>query len=50
LKNKSRLLAWLDEAEIRFGGSIPGDINRALENSWFVAFAMTPEYFDSPIG
>jgi hypothetical protein len=22
LKNKSRLLAWLDEAEIRFGGSI----------------------------
>jgi hypothetical protein len=38
LKNKSRLLAWLDEAEIRFGRSIPDDINWALENSWFVAF------------
>lgn len=44
------LLAWLDEAEIPFGGSIPGHINWGLENSRFVAFVMTPEYFDSPSG
>jgi hypothetical protein len=44
------LLAWLDEAEIPFGGSIPGHINRGLENSRFVALVMTPEYFNSPSG
>jgi hypothetical protein len=44
------LLTWFDEAEIPFGGSIPGHINWGLENSRFVAFVMTPEYFDSPSG
>jgi hypothetical protein len=44
------LLTWLDEAEIPFGGSIPGHINWGLENSRFVAFVMTPEYFNSSSG
>lgn len=44
------LRTWLDEAEIPFGGSIPGHINQGLENSRFVALMMTPEYFESESG
>jgi hypothetical protein len=44
------LRTWLDEAEIPFGGSIPGHINQGLENSRFVALVMTPEYFESGSG
>jgi TIR domain len=48
--NGRGLLAWVDEAEIPVGGSIPGHINWGLENSRFVAFVMTPAYFESPSG
>jgi hypothetical protein len=48
--NGRGLLAWVDEAEIPVGGSIPGHINWGLENSRFVAFVMTPAYFDSHSG
>lgn len=44
------LRVWLDEAEIPFGGSIPGHINWGLENSRFVGLIMTPDYFESPSG
>jgi len=40
------LTAWLDEAEIRPGQSIPAEVNRGLENSKFFALIMTPAYFD----
>jgi hypothetical protein len=40
-----KLLTWLDEA---VGGSIPGHIERGLQNSRFVALIMTPAYFESP--
>jgi TIR domain len=45
-----KLLTWLDEAEIPVGGSIPGHIERGLQNSRFVALIMTPAYFESPSG
>jgi transcriptional regulator with XRE-family HTH domain len=41
---------WVDEAEIRPGQSITGEINKALETSRFVALVLTPEYFQSPSG
>lgn len=45
-----KMTVWLDEAEIRPGQSIPGMINYGLENSRFIAFVMTPEYFQSESG
>jgi len=48
--NGRNLIAWVDEAEIPVGGSIPGHINWGLENSRFVAFVMTPAYFESASG
>ena len=44
------LSAWVDEAEIRPGQSIPGLINQGLESSRFVALVMSPDYFNSPSG
>jgi transcriptional regulator with XRE-family HTH domain len=44
------LRIWLDEAEIRPGQSITGEINMALETSRFVALVLTPDYFHSPSG
>ena len=44
-----RLTAWFDEAEIRTG-SIPGHINLGLESSRFIAFCLSPEYFESSSG
>ncbi|GEM_PF-1171531 len=41
---------WLDEAEIRPGQSIPGEINRGLETSRFIALVLTPDYFSSESG
>lgn len=41
-----RLTAWVDEAEIRPGQSVPGMINYGLEHSRFIALVMTPAYFD----
>lgn len=41
---------WVDEAEIRPGQSITGEINKALETSRFVLLVLTPEYFQSPSG
>jgi len=38
--------AWVDEAEIRPGQSVPGMINGGLEQSRFFALVMTPDYFD----
>ena len=48
--NGRALTVWLDEAEIPTGGSIPGHINRGLEQSRFILLVMTPAYFDSPSG
>jgi hypothetical protein len=45
-----KLTAWVDEAEIRPGQSIPGLINFGLERSRFIAFVMTPNYFTSESG
>lgn len=44
------LLTWLDEAEIRPGQSIPGQIEHGLEVSRFVGIVMTPSYFESASG
>src|SRR5215831_7936160 len=44
--NGRHLLTWLDEAEIRPGQSIPGQINHGLETSRFVGVVMTPAYFE----
>jgi hypothetical protein len=44
------LRAWLDEAEIPPGGSIPAHIEAGLQNSRFVAVVMTSSYFNSPSG
>jgi transcriptional regulator with XRE-family HTH domain len=44
------LKAWLDEAEIRPGDSVPKMINEGLEKSRFIAIAMTPGYFQSESG
>ena len=41
---------WVDEAEIRPGQSITGEVNKALESSRFVALVLTPDYFRSPSG
>ncbi len=41
---------WVDEAEIRPGQSITGEVNKALETSRFVALVLTPDYFRSPSG
>jgi hypothetical protein len=40
------LVAWLDEAEIHAGQSIPGMVNAGLECSRFFGLMMTPAYFD----
>ncbi len=40
-----RLLAWVDEAEIRPGQSIPGLVNAGLETSRFIGLVITPNYF-----
>lgn len=44
------LLAWVDEAEMRPGQSIPAMINHGLENSRFIGLVMTPAYFESESG
>lgn len=44
------LLTWLDEAEIPFGGSIPGHIDKGLSNSRFFAACMSPNYFTGGSG
>lgn len=44
------LLAWVDEAEIRPGQSIPGAVNQGLETSRFFGIVMTPAYFQSESG
>ncbi|OPY77727.1 MAG: hypothetical protein A4E65_02615 [Syntrophorhabdus sp. PtaU1.Bin153] len=44
------LTAWLDEAEIRPGHSVPGMINYGLERSRFVVLVMTSAYFNSDSG
>ena len=44
------LITWFDEAEIRPGQSIPGQIERGLEISRFVGLVMTPSYFESSSG
>lgn len=44
------LLAWLDEAEIRAGQSIPAEIEKGLQNSRYIGLILTPEYFNSPSG
>lgn len=41
---------WVDEAEIRPGQSITGEVNKALETSRFVVLVLTPDYFNSPSG
>src|ERR1700735_3682016 len=41
---------WVDEAEIRPGQSITGEVNKALETSRFVVLILTPDYFQSPSG
>lgn len=41
---------WVDEAQIRPGQSITGEVNKALETSRFVALVLTPDYFQSPTG
>lgn len=46
--NGRRLTVWLDEAEIRPGGSIPAAINEGLERSRFIGVVMTPDYFEGP--
>jgi hypothetical protein len=43
--NARRMLAWFAEAEIPFGGSIPGHIDKGLSNSRFFAACMSPNYF-----
>jgi HTH-type transcriptional regulator, competence development regulator len=45
-----QLMTWLDEAEIRPGESIPGAVNRALEQTRFIGIVMTPEYFEAGSG
>ncbi len=45
-----KLLAWVDEAEIRPGQSVPGMINQGLEKSRFIGLVMTPAYFESESG
>lgn len=48
---KSRKLsAWVDEAEINPGQSIPGIVNDGLESSRFFVIVMTPNYFESGSG
>jgi hypothetical protein len=44
------LCAWVDEAEIVAGQSVTGMVNLGLERSRFVAFVMTPAYFESESG
>jgi transcriptional regulator with XRE-family HTH domain len=44
------LRAWLDEAEIRPGDSIPRMITEGLEKSRYIGLAMTPAYFESASG
>jgi hypothetical protein len=44
------LLAWVDEAEIRPGQSVPAMVNEGLEMSRFIGLVMTPDYFDSGSG
>jgi transcriptional regulator with XRE-family HTH domain len=46
----SPIRTWVDEAEIRPGQSITGEVNKALETSRFVALVLTPDYFQSPSG
>lgn len=41
---------WFDEAEIKPGKSITGQINDGLESSRHVALIMTPDYFESASG
>jgi hypothetical protein len=45
-----KLLAWLDEAEIRPGQSITGMVNAGLEDSRFIGLVLTPDYFQSDSG
>lgn len=47
--NGGNLTAWIDEAEIKTG-SIPAHINAGLETSRFIAFCLTPDYFNSSSG
>lgn len=42
-----QLFSWVDEAEIPFGASIPGAIEKGLSASRFFVVIMTPDYFDS---
>lgn len=44
------LTAWLDEAEIRPGQSVPGMVNYGLERSRFIVLVMTSAYFTSESG
>ncbi len=44
------LTAWLDEAEIKPGQSVPGMINYGLERSRFIILVMTSAYFSSDSG
>ena len=44
------LRAWLDEAEIRPGDSVPRMVSDGLEKSRFIALVMTPAYFQSETG
>lgn len=46
----NRIRTWVDEAGIRPGQSITGEINKALETSRFVVLVLTPDYFQSPSG
>lgn len=48
--NGRQLSVWLDEAEIQPGQSIPGMIEQGLKGSRFIAFVMTPNYFNSQSG
>jgi transcriptional regulator with XRE-family HTH domain len=45
-----KLVAWLDEAEVRPGDSLPRTLNEGLEKSRFTALVMTPAYFKSESG
>ncbi len=44
------LTAWLDEAEIRPGQTVPGMVNYGLERSRFIVLVMTSAYFTSESG
>lgn len=50
LYRQRNLTAWVDEAEIKPGQSIPGMVNIGLETSRFIALVLTPAYFSSDSG